>query len=135
MKNETSTVPEAGQTLAPTACSTNMCDCINKIRKELPDISPSAGYDEVDEVLGLLRVARLNAKSFHDETLALKKRIQELQCHIGEHVMLDIHACRKCGRPGATMHYPGGYLCSGGCETDSPNAGADLQPPPNNQKL
>lgn len=29
----------------------------------------------------------------------------------------DVHACSKCGMPGATMHYPGGWLCPGGCDT------------------
>jgi hypothetical protein len=25
-------------------------------------------------------------------------------------------ACSKCGAPGAVLHFPGGYLCHGGCQ-------------------
>lgn len=32
----------------------------------------------------------------------------------------NIHACEKCGMPGATMHFPGGYLCPGGCQEGWP---------------
>ena len=31
----------------------------------------------------------------------------------------NAHVCRRCGKPGAVIHYPGGYLCPDGCK--SPN--------------
>ena len=28
----------------------------------------------------------------------------------------QFHTCEKCGAPGAELHFPGGFLCPGGCE-------------------
>lgn len=51
------------------------CNCKDKIRKELPHISPSGGYDEVDEVLGLLRVARMREDTAEKSYERLKQLI------------------------------------------------------------
>lgn len=28
----------------------------------------------------------------------------------------NFQTCRRCGAPGAVLHFPGGYLCVGGCD-------------------
>lgn len=92
------------------------CNCAARIRAALPDMQPSAGHDELEELLGLLRVARADAKTYHDEALRLRKELLDLTRRAYT-LPADIHACSLCGRPGATMHYPGGWLCPGGCES------------------
>lgn len=32
-----------------------------------------------------------------------------------------MHACERCGMPGAVLHFPGGYLCPNGCNTNPLN--------------
>lgn len=67
--------------------------CIDRIRKEIPHINPSGGYDEVDEVLGLLRVAYMRAKMGEDERLRLTNRNKELES--SEH-LAGVWECPKC---------------------------------------
>jgi hypothetical protein len=99
------------------------CSCAARIRKEHPDMQPSGGYDEIDELLGLLRVARMNRDSAEAEVLRLRKEMLALTRQAYA-LPPNIHACKKCGMPGATMHFPGGYLCPDGCKPlpfESPN--------------
>jgi len=93
------------------------CECSKRIREAIPDIQPSSGHDELEELLGLLRVARGDSKMYHDEALNLRKQLLDLT-RKAYTLPGNIHACSRCGRPGATMHYPGGFLCPDGCGTD-----------------
>ena len=44
-----------------------------------------------------------------------------------------VHACSRCGMPGAVMHYPGGYLCVGGCTLPFITTGENYSPPTHDQ--
>lgn len=55
------------------------------------------------------------------------KRIAELEAELGrfkelhyqpDRVLETTQPCRRCGKPGAVLHFPGGWLCSGGCGSD-----------------
>lgn len=59
------------------------CNCEERIKKELPDIQPSGGYDCIDEVLGLLRVARSGEQLAEKTYLRLQKIIGKP--HEGSH--------------------------------------------------
>ncbi len=48
-----------------------------------------------------------------------------------------IQTCRKCGAPGAVLHFPGGYVCQGGCQplpfetgggTHQPSSAPSIEP-------
>lgn len=50
---------------------------INKIKAAFPEMSPSGGQDYVDEIIGLLRVARLQRDMAEKENAALRQRIEK----------------------------------------------------------
>jgi hypothetical protein len=89
-------------------------------------MQPSGGYDEIDELLGLLRVSRMREKMAEDEVVRLHKEMLALTREAYT-LPPSIHACVKCGRPGASMHYPGGYLCPDGCEEVLPGVSPNIQ--------
>lgn len=54
-------------------------DAEQRIKEAFPEMQPSAGHDYVQELIGLLRVARMHIKDAEDRCERAYKRIEQLE--------------------------------------------------------
>lgn len=66
---------EGAKALASANCLAT-CTCAARIQAAFPELKPSAGYDVIDELCGLLRVARMQRDDY--ERLLIMRGIKTL---------------------------------------------------------
>ena len=82
----------------------------DKVREEIERQARIAEETEKKD----LAIAEEFDKLFSNPELKPDKRNKVL----GVKSIGAIHPCKKCGKPGAVLYFPGGYMCENGCESN-----------------